>query len=100
MQISTIPLITTRLIWPICDVANVEEPGALMGSIGGLEIFVCGCERINIRRLAGCATTTGSAGHAGATANLKLTFHPDHSAGADQLGFPQFQPREVAAVPL
>src|SRR5262249_30509095 len=26
---------------------------------------------------------TGSAGHAGATANLKLTFHLDHSAGAD-----------------
>src|ERR1700745_3605683 len=30
-----------------------------------------------------CATRTGSAGHAGATANLKLTFHLDHSAGAD-----------------
>src|SRR5437660_4445913 len=38
-----------------------------------------------LRRVAGCATPTGSAGHAGATANLKLTFHPDHSAGADQL---------------
>jgi hypothetical protein len=33
---------------------------------------------------AGCATPTGSSGHAGATANLKLTFHLDHSAGADQ----------------
>ena len=32
---------------------------------------------------AGCATPTGSAGHAGATANLKLTFHLDRSAGAD-----------------
>ena len=40
---------------------------------------VCAC----IHRVAGCATPTGSAGHAGATANLKLTFHPDHSAGAD-----------------
>src|SRR6266446_1596223 len=39
--------------------------------------------RARIRRVAGCATPTGSAGHAGATANLKLTFHPDHSAGAD-----------------
>ena len=38
---------------------------------------VCAC----IRRVAGCATPTGSAGHAGATANLKLTFHLDHSAG-------------------
>jgi len=35
--------------------------------------------------VAGCATPTGSAGHAGATANLKLTFHLDHSAGADQV---------------
>jgi hypothetical protein len=34
--------------------------------------------------VAGCATPTGSAGHAGATANLKLTFHLGHSAGADQ----------------
>jgi hypothetical protein len=33
---------------------------------------------------AGCATPSGSAGHAGETANLKLTFHLDHSAGADQ----------------
>src|SRR5438874_13295842 len=29
--------------------------------------------RTRIRRVAGCATPTGSAGHAGATANLKLT---------------------------
>jgi hypothetical protein len=39
--------------------------------------------RARIRRVAGCAPPTGSAGHAGATANLKLTFHLDHSAGAD-----------------
>jgi hypothetical protein len=38
-----------------------------------------------LRRVAGCDTPTGSAGHAGATANLKLTFHLDHSAGADQV---------------
>ena len=36
--------------------------------------------RARIRRVA-CATPTGFAGHAGATANLKLTFHLDHSAG-------------------
>jgi transposase InsO family protein len=35
--------------------------------------------RACIRRVAGCATPTGSAGHAGATTNLKLTFHLDHS---------------------
>src|SRR5262249_39306131 len=39
--------------------------------------------RACIRRVAGCATPSGSAGHADATANLKLTFHLDHSAGAD-----------------
>jgi hypothetical protein len=38
-----------------------------------------------LRRAAGCATLSGSAGHAGATANLKPTFHLDHSAGADHL---------------
>src|SRR5262249_28650737 len=37
--------------------------------------------RARIRRVAGCAPPTGFAGHAGATANLKLTFHLDHSAG-------------------
>jgi transposase InsO family protein len=37
--------------------------------------------RAYIRRVAGCATPTGHASHAGATANLKLTFHLDHSAG-------------------
>src|SRR5262245_7072385 len=35
------------------------------------------------RRVAGCATPSGSAGHAGETAILKLTFHLAHSAGAD-----------------
>src|SRR4029077_5474869 len=39
--------------------------------------------RARIRRVAGCAPPTGSAAHAGETANLKLTFHLDHSAGAD-----------------
>jgi transposase InsO family protein len=39
--------------------------------------------RGRLRRVAGCATSTGFAGHAGATANLKLTFHPDHSVGAN-----------------
>jgi hypothetical protein len=33
--------------------------------------------------VAGCATPPGSAGHASATASLKLTFHLDHSVGAD-----------------
>jgi hypothetical protein len=32
----------------------------------------------------------GSAGRAGATTNLKLTFHLDHSAGADHPSFYDF----------
>ena len=44
-----------------------------------------------LRRVAGCATPTGSAGHAGATAKLKLTFHLDHSAGADQCCWPPIE---------
>src|SRR5262245_20289373 len=43
---------------------------------------ICPC----LRRVAGCATPTGSAGHASATASLKLTFHLDHSVGANHLG--------------
>src|SRR5262249_28469148 len=39
--------------------------------------------RARLRRVAGCAIPSGSAGHAGETANLKLTFPLDHSEGAD-----------------
>ena len=39
--------------------------------------------RARAHRVAGCATSNGSAGHAGAQANLKLTFHLDYSVGAD-----------------
>ena len=46
--------------------------------------------RARLRCVAGCATPTGSAGHPGETANLKLIFHLDHSAGADQSPFPAF----------
>src|SRR5262245_19865476 len=35
----------------------------------------------DLRRVAGCATSTGFARQAGATAGLKLTFKVDHSAG-------------------
>src|SRR5262245_22010670 len=41
---------------------------------------ICSC----LRRVASCATPTGSAGHASATASLKLTFHLDHSVGDNQ----------------
>ena len=39
-----------------------------------------------VRRVAGCATSTGSAGHAGATASSELTFHLGHSMKAGHYG--------------
>src|SRR5262245_57339307 len=79
----------------ICRVLSLDGGGAkgfyTLGALKEIE----GINRIQatstrgvyarIRRVAGCATPTGSAGHAGATANLKLTFHLDHSAGADHI---------------
>jgi hypothetical protein len=60
---------------------NTIRPHASLGyKPAAPEVFVP-----YIRRVAGCATPTGSASHASATANLKLTFHVNHSAGADQL---------------
>jgi hypothetical protein len=46
--------------------------------------------------VAGCATSTGFAGHAGATANLKLTFHPDHSVGANQAAVARWPAARIA----
>src|SRR6185436_8582572 len=37
-----------------------------------------------IRRVAGCATSTGFAGHASTEAGLELTFHLDHPMGSHQ----------------
>src|SRR5262249_5869632 len=54
--------------------------------------------RARLRRVAGCAIPSGSAGHAGETANLKLTFHLDHSEGADHTG-EKIDACEVAARP-
>src|SRR5262249_22228547 len=48
---------------------------------------ICPC----LRRVAGCATPTGSAGHASATASLKLTFHLDHSVGANHLPYKRME---------
>src|SRR5262249_13339879 len=41
--------------------------------------------RACIRRVVGCATSTGSAGHAGATASSHLTVHLGHSMKADKI---------------
>ena len=53
---------------------------------------VCPC----LRRVAGCATPTGSADHANATACLKLTFQLDHSVGTNQLALCEHLPGSVA----
>jgi hypothetical protein len=53
--------------------------------------------RIILDPVAGRCAEAGSAGHApaGATANSKLTFHPDHSVGADQHGGQFFIPHAL-----
>src|ERR687897_321629 len=52
----------------------------------GLPATGPGGVRASLRRMAGCATPTGSAGHApgGAQTDHELTFKPDHPRGADQ----------------
>jgi hypothetical protein len=54
----------------------------------GLPATGPGGVRASLRRMAGCATPTGSAGHApgGAQTDHELTFKPDHPRGADQPG--------------
>ena len=66
-----------------CQAARIARIQA--ASTGG----ICPC----LRRVAGCATPTGSTGHAGATASLKLTLHLAHSVGANhrRLGSPALE---------
>src|SRR5262245_20805851 len=52
------------------------------------------------RRVAGCATSNGFAGHAGATASLKLTFEVDHSAGANHSQTGRWQKHSTITQPL
>ena len=56
----------------------------------GLPPTGSGGVRARLRRLAGCATPTGSAGQAprGAKADTELTSNPDHPRGADHSGCP------------
>ena len=50
--------------------------------------------RTSLRRVAGCATSTGFAGHASAPANSQLTFQLDHSVGTINQRFcPEPRPR-------
>jgi hypothetical protein len=53
------------------------------GAFKRFGIFVALAGAVFFVFLSGSSPPTGSAGHAGATDNLKLTFRLDHSAGAD-----------------
>jgi transposase InsO family protein len=50
--------------------------------LSGLQTASTGGLRSRVRRVSGCATSIGSAGHAGATASTELSFHLDHSIKA------------------
>src|SRR5215207_4845590 len=67
----------------------------------GLPPAGSGGVRARLRRLAGCAHPTGSAGQAlgGARANPELTFNPDHQLGADQSLKPPAPVRAVGCRP-
>src|SRR5262249_19704271 len=54
--------------------------------------------RARLRRVACCAIPSASTGHAGETANLKLTFHLDHTEGADQIGAERTIPGTLRAL--
>src|SRR5439155_13947355 len=65
-----------------CGAADKPSPGRLDRPPGS----GTGGVRASTRRMAGCAIPTSSAGHApaGAKADPKLTFDPDHLVGAVQ----------------
>jgi hypothetical protein len=76
---------------------NAVRPHASLGyRPPAPEVFV------RVRGVAGCATSIGSAGHAGATASTKPTFHLDHSMKAGQLALwcPPPLPRHFARAAL
>jgi hypothetical protein len=73
-----------------CDPHDSQRPASTSPRLNRIQATNTRGIRARIRRVAGCATPTGSAGHAGATANLKLTFHLDQSAGADQSASAKF----------
>src|SRR5262249_14003688 len=69
------------LLWAFSSLVVQHDQAA---RIARIQAASTGGIRPCLRRVAGCAPPTGSAGHAGATANLKLTLHLDHSVGANQ----------------
>src|SRR5215212_4465183 len=77
---------------------RLPEPEAALqhgpaARVVGLPTSGSGGVRARLRRLAGCATPTGFAGQALASAktNPELTFNPDHPVGADH-GRTQYGP--------
>ena len=70
-------------------------------ALDGVHLFVCAAWTNKLgARGRGFATPTGSAGHAGATASLKLTIHLDHSVGRCPLMALLGHPLLFAARPL
>jgi hypothetical protein len=65
-------LLDPKMAHPIARIASLQT-----SSTGGL--------RASPHRVAGFATSTGSAGHAGVTTSSQLTFDLDHSMKAAQL---------------
>ena len=72
---------SSRVLWAFSSLIVQHDQAARIARIQAASTEgICPC----LRRVAGCATPPGSAGPASATASLKLTFHLDHSAGANQ----------------
>jgi hypothetical protein len=71
-----------QLVAPALDNVTPPAPACLVGL---LPAAGPGGVRASLRRIAGCATPTRSAGHAlgSAQTDRELTFNPDHPTGAD-----------------
>jgi hypothetical protein len=81
----SLPMTSYELLWATDAYRELAAPlqHDQAARIARIQAASTGRIRPCLRRVAGCATPTGSAGHGSAAASLKLTFHLDHSAGAD-----------------
>src|SRR5262245_14368250 len=68
---------------PTTDLSSASLQHDQAARLARIQTACTGGVHTGLRRVAGCATSTGLAGHAGATASLKLTFEVGHSVGAN-----------------